>query len=217
MTPEFDFYNYESYKKPISEEFIERHADRVDWEYISQYQKLSEEFIERNADRVAWYYISQYQKLSEEFIERNSDRVSLPWINYYQKLSDEFRTKHNLELPENNWLYADKETKRKVIENCNLYKLDGDYVIAFKGIRSDGYSKYNFQYHYELGGIYEAHADHSLDEENSFGLSAWTEEKACEYCDEKLVKVKIHLDDVAALVHNCGKIRCKRFEVIEEL
>jgi Txe/YoeB family toxin of Txe-Axe toxin-antitoxin module len=235
-----------SINQKLSEEFIERNTDRLNWWEISKYQKLSEEFIERNAQRVDWWEISQHQKLSEEFIERNADRVAwsyiselsepsfkrnvnrVNWANIsrYQKLSEEFRLKHNLNQPENNWLYTDKETKRKAIENCNLYELDGDYVIAFKGIRSDGYSYFNFQYHYELGGIYEAHADHNLNNENSFhnlnnensfGLSAWTEESARDYCDQKLIKVKIHLDDVAALVHNGGKIRCTRFEVIEEL
>ena len=220
MTPEFDFNDYNSYKQPLSDEFIERHSKRVDWYYISSRQKLSEQFIERNADRVNWLCISAHQKLSEEFIERNADRVGwVGWhyISKYQKLSEEFRIKHNLNLPENNWLYADKETKRKAIEDLGFYELDGDYVIAYKGIRSDGYSVYNFQNHYELGGIYEAHADHNLYNENSFGLSAWTEKKARAYCDQKLIKVKIHLDDVAALVHNGGKIRCTRFEVIEEL
>ena len=201
----------------LSEEFIACNADRVVWDWISVRQKLSEEFIERYADRMYWDYISVSQKLSEEFIDRNADRVDWLRISQYQKLSREFRIKHNLELPENNWLYADKETKRKAIADCNLYELDGDYVIAFKGIRSDGYSKYNFQYHYELGGIYEAHADHNLDHENSFGLAAWTEESARYYCNEKLIKAKIHLEDVAALVHIGGKIRCTRFEVIEEL
>ena len=45
---EFNFNDYKSYLNPLSEEFIERNKDRVDWEYISGYQKLSEEFIERN-------------------------------------------------------------------------------------------------------------------------------------------------------------------------
>ena len=167
----FDFKNYESYLKPLSEEFIVRNSDLVDW-----------------------YYISQYQKLSEEF-----------------------RLKHNLETPKNNWLYTDKETKRKAIEDCKLYELDNDWVIAYKGIRYSGYSKYNFQYKYELGNTYQCHANHNLDNENSFGLSAWTEEKAREYCNEKIVKVKIHLDHVAALVHNGNKIRCSEFTIIEEL
>jgi hypothetical protein len=99
----------------------------------------------------------------------------------------------------------------------DLYELDGDYVIAYKGIRSDGYSVYNFQYHYELGGIYEAHADHNLFNRNSYGLSAWTEIGARYYCNEKVIKVKIHLDDVAAFFNYSGDIRCARFEVIQKL
>ena len=51
----------------------------------------------------------------------------------------------------------------------------------------------------------------------SFGLSAWTLEKAKEYCDEKIIKVKIHINDVKALIHNNNKIRCSKFEVIEEV
>mgnify|MGYP001444743489 CR=1 FL=1 len=40
--------------------------DLVDWNEISRLEgKLSEEFIERNANRVNWKFISRYQKLSE--------------------------------------------------------------------------------------------------------------------------------------------------------
>jgi len=87
---QFDFKNYESYLNPLSEEFIERNKDLVNWINISVYQKLSEEFIERNKDLVDWICISVYQKLSEEFIERNKDRVNWVWISEYQKLSEEF-------------------------------------------------------------------------------------------------------------------------------
>ena len=240
MNTEFDFENPGSYLQPLSEEFIERNKDLVNWDYISAYQKLSEEFIERNKDLVDWPCISEYQKLSEEFIERNKNLVNWDYISIYQKLSEEFidrnkdlviwgciseyqklsegfRLKHNLKTPKNNWLYTDKETKRKAIEDCKLYELDNDWVIAYKGIRSNGYSKYNFQYKYELGNTYQCHADHNLDNENSFGLSAWTEEKAREYCNEKTVKVRIHLDHVAALVHDGNKIRCSEFTIIGEL
>ena len=163
--------------------------------------------------------IDYTQPLSEDFIERNKDRVIWEYISQYQKLSEDFRIKHSLSLsaPKNSWLYANKEFKREAIKNCGLYELDQDYVIAYKGIRSDNYSYYNFQYKYELGGIYESHADHNLDHPISFGLSAWTKEKAREYCDQKLIKVRVNLDDVAALVHEGHKLRCTRFEVIEEL
>ena len=56
-----------------------------------------------------------------------------------------------------------------------------------------------------------------MDEENSFGLSAWTKEKALEYYEGELYKVKIHIDDVGALVQKGSKIRCFKLEVIEKI
>lgn len=46
--------------------------------------------------------------------------------------------------------------------------------------------------------------------ENSYGLSAWTEEGAKEYGGHnfKLVKVKIYYKDVGRIIHENNKIRC---------
>ncbi len=63
----------------LSESFIEKYANKVDWTIISEYQKLSERFIEKYAHKVHWSYISIYQDLSEGFIERNKDRL---WLMY---------------------------------------------------------------------------------------------------------------------------------------
>ena len=98
-----------------------------------------------------------------------------------------------------------------------MYEIDNNYVIAYKGIRKDWCSKFSFRYKYELGKTYKSHADHNCDVENSFGLSAWTEESAMDYCNEKIVKVKVHLDHIAALVHNGHKLRCTQIEIIEEI
>ncbi len=51
--------------------------------------------------------------------------------------------------------------------NTGLYEIDGDYVIAYKSVKDDGYSQYNFQYQYEVGQFYEAHADHNVNVKNS--------------------------------------------------
>ena len=61
---------------------------------------------------------------------------------------------------------------------------------------------------------YEAWCDCSS-EENGFGLSVWTEEKAREYCDELVVKVKVNYEDVGRVIHNGGKIRCRKLTVID--
>ena len=70
--------------------------------------------------------------------------------------------------------------KKKKIRECGLYECYEDYFIAYKSIRNDRYSHYNFQYQYLPGNIYEAHCDCTL-YENTFGLSVWTEEMALEY------------------------------------
>ena len=114
-------------------------------------------------------------------------------------------------------MYKDVEFKRNYIESNTDYDIDGDYVIAYKSCRSDGYSNFNFQYHYEVGGTYECHADFNSDIENSFGLSAWTKKGATDYCDQKLFKVKIHLNDIACLVHDNNKIRCQKLTILNEV
>ena len=114
------------------------------------------------------------------------------------------------------WHYKSTEFKKEQVINTGLYDCHDDYFIAYKGIRSDNYSKYNFQYQYFVGETYESFADYSSDE-NSFGLSAWTYDKAKKYCNEKIIKVKIYYKDVARVVYNGGKIRCCKFEVLEEV
>lgn len=69
--------------------------DLVDWVKISSDAELSEEFIEKHKDRVYWHDISVFQKLSESFIEKYNDDVNWYNILAYQKhLSDEFKEKH---------------------------------------------------------------------------------------------------------------------------
>ena len=206
-------WDYISCYQKLSEDFIEKYAGKVDWYCISCDQKLSEPFIERHADKVHWFRIYLYQKLSEAFIEKHADEVNWCYINAFQKLSEEFRKKHNIKTPRNNWLYKPTSFKKKAVQNTGLYDCHEDYFIAYKGIRSDRYSKLNFQYKYEKGGVYESTADFTA-EENSFGLSAWTEEKAKAYCNELVVRVKIYYKDVARVVHRGGKIRATKIEVL---
>ena len=211
-----DWDRISEYQK-LSEGFIREFSGRVNWLYISAYQRLSEEFIREFAGRVDWSCISAYQRLSEEFVREFADRVNWDRISAYQKLSEEFMKEFGLEVSDKSWMYKDLEFKREYIKKNTEYELAGDFVIAYKSCRSDGYSRFNFQYFYEVGGTYECHSDCNVDNENSFGLSAWTREGALDYCKEKLFKVKIHLDDLSCLVHNNHKIRCSKLMIIEEI
>lgn len=40
-------------------------SDKLNWIYISEFQQLSEPFIEKHADQVDWNKIFKYQKLSK--------------------------------------------------------------------------------------------------------------------------------------------------------
>ena len=202
----------------LSEEIIKEFSDKVNWRYISYYQKLNEKFIKENIYKVDWYGISIYQKLSEEFILEFSEQINWRWISRYQKLSPEFITENKLYIPNSCWLYKDKEFKREYIKKHTEYEIIGDKVIAYKSCRLDGYSCYNFQYYYEAGKEYECHADCNVNDENSFGLSAWTQKMALDYYSKgKLFKVEIDLEDIAAILNNSNKIRASKIKILEEI
>ena len=104
-------------------------------------------------------------------------------------------------------------------ENCNgIYKIvDDNYIVAYKSTKIDGCSTYNFQYQYKVNGVYESHCDCNVDNDASFGLSAWTKEKALEHHSKgKLFKVYINIEDIGAIVHNNKKIRCSKLTIVSK-
>ena len=199
----------------LSEKFIREFQNKVDWDNISKYQKLSEDFIREFKDKVYWDFVSSYQKLSEEFIREFQYKVDKDNISKYQKLSPEFIKEFYLKINKDNWLYKTTEFKKQQIVDCGLYECYEDYFIAYKAIRNDRYSHFNFQYQYLPNETYEAHCD-CTDEKNSFGLSVWTYEGAKNYNSRGLiVKVKVRYEDAGRLVHKSNKIRCSKIEVLD--
>lgn len=233
-----NWYNISRYQK-LSENFICEFADKVEWYYISEYQKLSEDFIIKFQDNMAWVSISShalsedfirefqnfvdwetisiYQNLSENFIREFKDKVDWEFISKHQKLSKnfirEFKDELYTDLIEDNWIYKNTEFLKQQVINTNLYKCYENYFIAYKGIRSDRYSNFNFQYQYLPNQTYESWCDCS-NKENSFGLSVWTEEEAYNYCNELVVKVKVNYEDVGRVIHDGGKIRCRKITIL---
>jgi len=119
-----------------------------------------------------------------------------------------------MEFISDNWTYKDTSFKKEQVVKTGLYECYDDYFIAYKGIRNDRYSDFNFQYQYLPGNTYSSWADSSLDE-NSFGLSVWTKQEAKKYCTQLVIKVKVMYSDVARVVHNEGKIRCFKLTVLD--
>ena len=211
-------WDYISSYQHLSEDFIGEFKDRVNWTYISMYQHLSEDFIREFKDNVKWGWISHYQYLSEDFIREFKNRVWWFWISECQRLSEEFIDEFNYLLNENviadSWHYKSVEEKKKAVMETGLYECHNDYFIAYKGIRANRYSRYNFQYQYLKGETYETWCDCSA-EECGFGFSAWTKERARDYCDELVVRVKVRYEDVGRVVHDGGKIRCFKMEILD--
>ena len=207
-----------SERQRLSEKFIGDFADEVFWYCISKSQQLSEDFIREFTDKVDWSWISMHQRLSEDFIREFKDKVNWYWISKYQHLSErfieEYKVRLNMASIADSWHYKSVEEKKKAVIDTGLYECHEDYFIAYKGIRSDRYSKWNFQYQYLKGETYETWCDCS-DDEDSFGFSAWTEKDARDYCNELVVRVKVRYEDVGRVVHNGGKIRCFKMEILD--
>jgi hypothetical protein len=212
------YYRHLLFYQSLSEDILEEHLDYFFGCDVCAYQKLSVAFIEKHANVLGWLYISKFQPLDETFIEKHINEVDFDIIVKHQKLSDVFLKKYNLKKPRNSWLYKSIKYKKQKILNTGLYEIIDDYVYAYKAVRDDYYSIFNFQYLYEIDKEYTSHADYDIKEENSFGLSAWTYEGAKNYYNKgRILKVKIHLDDVAALVQKGHKLRCTKITIIDEI
>ena len=226
-----DWFFVSSFQK-LSESFIEKHKDKVSWAMISKFQKLSEPFIEKHKEKLDWFYITVYQKLSESFIEKLKDKILWNYVLTYQKVSEDFIEKHyNLinknkhkshqkilaYLEKNVWLYQTKRFKKNAVIKTGKYECFDDHFIAYKAIRNDRYSFYNFQYQYLPGETYESTCD-STNEDNSFGLNVGTYDFAKDYLGYDkgiIVKCKINYEDIGRIVHDGEKVRCFKITILE--
>ena len=217
-------WTYISKDQILSESFIREFQNKVYWDCISKYQTLSEDFIREFYDKLDWILISKYQVLSEDFIREFQNKVYWDCIYRYQKLSDEFIKEFHLDVDkENNWLYVTEEQKEKFIKKETPYEIledkNGKYIVAYKTTKKGGISVFKSGHKYEVGKIYESNCDCNLNINNSFGLSAWTKEKALEYYSKgELYKVKIYIRDIGAILKdNNMKIRCFKQQFLERV
>lgn len=74
----------------LSEDFIRRYQDKLNWRVISECQTLSEDFIREFKDKVRWDSISWRQILSEDFIKEFIDKLDPYLVCRDQKLSEDF-------------------------------------------------------------------------------------------------------------------------------
>lgn len=114
----------------LTEQFIERHADVLDWALISKYQTLTEKFIAKHKYEVYWELICAYQILSEPFIEEYTDYVDWKKISSCQTLSDEFVYRHQNEVDFVALIY-ERRKLQYIIEYRKVYSFSDLIEPAF--------------------------------------------------------------------------------------
>ena len=62
----------------LSDDFIRKFQENVDWDFISGSVPLTENFIEEFQDKIRWYLVSKSQNLSENFIRQYCTGAALP-------------------------------------------------------------------------------------------------------------------------------------------
>lgn len=227
----------------LSESFIEKYKEELDLNLVSIYQKLSESFIEKHIKDFNLYNVCKFQKLSESFIEKHLDKLFLNCVlkhqilsesffdkhldilnnmNYnnnivfYQNYSNEFAKKHKIlrSFITNRELYNDSTNAIKAYKKYECYE---DYFIAYKAIRFDRYSFFNFQYQYLPGKTYESNCD-CTSIKDSFGLNVGTYNFAKGYLSNRkglIVKCKVYYKDIGRIVYNGEKIRCFKITILD--
>ena len=71
----------------------------IDWDYICKNQDLTEEFIEKHIDKLDFFLLSKYQVLTEKFIEKHMDKLDIFELSKNNKFSHEFIVKYRNEFP----------------------------------------------------------------------------------------------------------------------
>ena len=201
--------------KKLSEGYIEKHSEEIDWYWVSEYQKLSERIIEKYKDKVDWCWVSSCQKLSEEFIEKYSDKVDWNYISRCQILSEGFIEKHKdkienveIQLKTHHNHLTIEEKKDQLIKYAKKYELkfDGEYLYAFREHDFNNSGIYNKTIYYDEKKIYEDwRCNLNSEDVNSFGLGIFPEGN---------IEVRIKIDWLGCWVENSDKLRVWKFEII---
>lgn len=110
----------------VSEQFIEKWKDKINWEEVCRYQKLSSKFLDEHTKYLIWEIVEYNQDLEEWFIEEHIDKLNFDKLLTRQNLSQKFMEKYSNRI---NWLeslhfYWDSSTNYTYTKgkNTNLTK-----------------------------------------------------------------------------------------------
>ena len=77
----------------LTEDFMRKHKEWLDWDFLSVHQDMSENFIEEFEDRMDWHNISQHQKMSLNFLLKHKNKVKVQELQKNKKVAPYIRKK----------------------------------------------------------------------------------------------------------------------------
>lgn len=108
----------------LSEEFIIDHISTLNFETISKFS-LSESFIDRYNNELNWSLLSIYSDLSIECMMKYSNRLKWEQISYYQTITLDFFKLYEHKLNLSKIIkspFCNEEIKKYIKENCKWDK-----------------------------------------------------------------------------------------------
>jgi hypothetical protein len=116
-------------KQQLSEKFIIKYQEKLNWKNISEYQKLSKDFISKYYHRyLNFYYLSRNVNLTEEIIEEFKNDLYWDQLSLYQNFSLDFLIKHKKTIKQRiEEFKSNKNTPEKIKRDfLNFLELIGE-------------------------------------------------------------------------------------------
>lgn len=128
-------WNYMSQKKELSDEFIAKFQDKLNWKIILK-KKVSNELLERCKENVDWDYVSKEYPLEDAFITQFKDKLNW-FILSHRKLTSPMLDKYATYI---NWKIISRlrDMSPMFIEKYRKY-LDLDILLQRAVLTTDEY------------------------------------------------------------------------------
>lgn len=84
---EKDWYAISWKRKKMSANFLKKHANKLNWNWVCEYCKMDTKTLRKVDKYLDWDQVSRYQKLDEEFINDYSDKLNWNWISKKRKIN----------------------------------------------------------------------------------------------------------------------------------
>ena len=98
---QFDCYTWDTISKTkkikLTEEFIEKYQNKLNFTWLSVCQVLSEKIIKKHKSQISWYYVITHQNLSGNFIHKSKKYFKIKDLSKQNKINYlQYQIKNNI-------------------------------------------------------------------------------------------------------------------------